>query len=213
MLLPMFSVGFKNYIFGNSIVILLNPDSKPARRLISEAKNNDKYIDGTKGNAGKCLILLDTKEIVMSKIEVKTIKNRYLKYANEINSKNQKLMLEPFLELGFDNYVLPYNVNSILNYNSIPIKKIVKNSKLTNTLIDCTQGRKTRSVITLSNGNIVISSIDSKTIEKRYMKYVDSIYKINLDVENIIENIEDEINLELEEDNLDNEEIIVLGEN
>lgn len=200
MLLPIFSAGFKNYILGNSIVMLLNPDSKPARRIISDAKSNNKYIDLTKGKAGKCLILLNTNEVAMSNKSVKTIKNKYLKYINTVNQKKGQIILEPFLEIGFNNYILPYNVTSILYSNTIPVKKIIKNAKLTNTLIDCTQGKKTRSILTLFNGMVITSSKDATTIEKTYMKYVNNIYEV-LDEDD--EEEEEEENLEVQTEEID----------
>lgn len=48
MLLPLFNMGFKNYVLGNSIVMILNPNSKPAKRMIAEAKNSNTFIDLTK---------------------------------------------------------------------------------------------------------------------------------------------------------------------
>lgn len=149
-------------------------------------------------------MLLDTNELVMSSVEVKTIKNRYLKYINEVNSLKGSIMLEPFLEIGFENYILPYRVNSILNSISIPNKKIIKNAKSTNTLIDCTQGRKTRSVITLKNGNIIISIKDPKTIEKTYMNYINNIYNINTNMLNDSEELKEEL-----EENFEKEESLL----
>lgn len=216
MLLPTFDLGNKNYILGNSVVMILNPNSKPARRIILEAKSQNKYIDLTKGKAGKCLVLLDNDEVAMSFISVKTIKKRYMEYVTKVNTKKGEIILEPFLDIGFENFILPYKVTSIINSNTIPVKKIIKNAKLSKTLIDCTQGRKTRSALTLINGLVIISQIDSKTIKSNYMKYLNGFYELD-DEENIEdieenneENEENEKNKELNQDinNIENFEII-----
>lgn len=199
MLLPTLSVGNKNYILANSITLLLNPDSKPARRIILDAKTSNKYIDFTKGKSGKCLILLDNGEVAMSFLSVKTIRKRYTDYIDLVNKENGKIVLEPFLDIGFDNCILPYKVQSIVNSNSVPIKKLIKNAKNSNTLIDCTQGRKTRSAFLLLNGYIITSKKDPNTIKDNYMNYMNNFYNVEY---NEVSN-EDEI-----EDNFENDEEI-----
>lgn len=198
MLLPMFEVGYGNYLFAESVVMLLNPLSKPARRIITSAKEENRYLDLTTGKAGSCLILLTTGEVAMSAIDVNTIRKRYMKYVNEINQSKETVSLEPFLEIGYKNYILPYRVTGIYNAGPTPIGKIVKNAKSMNTLIDCKQGRELKSILVLETGHVVISAISSETIKKRYMDYVDKINKNNIN--DYIEDIE-----------IENEEIKVLS--
>lgn len=198
MLLPTLNVGNKNYVLGNSIVMILNPDSKPARRIMTEAKSSDKYIDFTKGKAGKCLILLDNNEVAMSFLSVKTIKKRYMDYVNKVNQSKDRIVLEPFMDIGFDNYILPYKVQSIVNSNTIPIKKIIKNAKISNSLIDCTQGRKTRSAFILLNGYVILSKKNPKTIKDNYMMYLNNFYEVDYE-EAIDEEDPEEID-DIEED-------------
>lgn len=198
MLLPTLSVGNKNYVLTNSIVLLLNPDSKPVKRIMIDAKASNRYIDFTKGKTGRCLILLDNGEVAMSFLSVKTIKKRYMDYVDCVNRDKGKIVLEPFLDIGFDNYILPYKVQSIVNANSVPIRKIIKNAKDSNSLIDCTQGRKIRSALLLLNGFIIVSKKDPKTIKDNYMIYVNNFY--NVDYQELLDDGEIEEVEEIEED-------------
>lgn len=193
MLLPMFEVGFGNYLFGESVVMLLNPLSKPARRIITTAKEEDRYLDLTGGKAGSCLILLTTGEVAMSAIDVKTIKNRYMRYVNEINKKELNSKLEPFLEIGYKNYILPYRITGLYPTGNALYNKKVKNAKLNNMLIDCKQGREGKTMLLLSTGHVVLSAINSETIKKRYMDHINIInneykdeFNEELDIEDVV---------------------------
>lgn len=189
MLLPILDVGHQNFILTNSIVMILNPNSKPIKRLISQAKKDNKYIDLTGGKAGDCVILLNTNEIVMSSFDVKTIKKRYMTYVNEINLNNKKLSIEPLIEIGFDNYIFSNYVTTIIQNDTSYATNTIKNAKKNLTLIDCSKGKKTRSIIRLNNEFVISSVLNATTIKNRYMKYVNNINSANI---NLIELSKDE---------------------
>lgn len=173
MLLPMLEVGYGNYIFTNQVLMICNPDSKPTRRIISKAKENNTYIDLTFGRAGTCLIILNNGEVAMSAIDVNTIKKRYMRSINEINTiTNIKANLEPFLELGFKNYILPYNVTGIYKPGTNAMNRFIKNARNQDLLIDCKQGRSLRSVIKTTSDYVILSSKNPDTIMEKYMQYV-----------------------------------------
>lgn len=191
MFLPLLEVGYGNYIFTSSVIMLINPLSKPARRMITKAKKEETFIDLTLGNAGACLLLLDTGEIIMSSIDVKTIMNRYMKHVNNADlNKDQKL--EPFLEIGYKNYILPYKVTGLYTPKSKSISTAIKNAKNTEMLIDCKQGRETRSVIFVQGGYVIASAITPDTIRRRYMNAIKKINNNEIDVNDIIEDDENE---------------------
>lgn len=56
---------------------------------------------------------------------------------------------------------------SILNPDAAPVKRIVKNSKDTELLLDATCGRKTQSVIVMDSGHIVLSAIKPDLLSNR----------------------------------------------
>ena len=72
------------------------------------------------------------------------------------------------INIGFGNMVNADRVISIVSPESAPIKRIVQDSKLKNTLIDATHGRKTMSVIITDSDNVVLSYMDLKQISQRF---------------------------------------------
>lgn len=174
---PFLDVGFKNYVFPENIVILLNPNSQPIIRFVKEKKDNGECFDIRQGKKTRSVLVLDTGEIIVSPVGAKTIQSRYLKYADEVNKNNTARFINPFLEIGFMNYVLPERVSIILNPNSQPTIRLIKDAKNDKRCFDIKQGKKTRSVLVLNTGEIVISAIETKTIQNRYFKYINEINK------------------------------------
>lgn len=204
MLLPIIDVGFKNYIFAKEIVMLINPDSKPAQRIKLRARDNNQFLDLTAGRAVSCLILLNNGEIAASSFETGTIKRRYSNYADKVNESNSKVSLEPFIEIAFENYVLPYNLTGIYSAKSAPSVNLVKNAKARDMLIDCTKGKKTRSVLILDQGYVVISNKSSRAIKNNYMSYINNInhikdYQIEMDDEEDDDDEDNELELKKED--------------
>ena len=178
MLKPLLEIGHGNFIFPEQTVIILNPDSQPTKRMVQQAKAMNKIFNTCQGRKTKAVILLKTGDVVLSAITARTIKNRYLDYADAVNlNRLHSHCIEPFLEVGFDNFILPENVGAIFNPNSQPVKRLVKDAKANGRYIDVRQGRKTRSVLALNTGEVVVSAIDAKTIRNRYLKYIN---KVNL---------------------------------
>lgn len=172
---PFLDIGFGNFVFPLQTSIILNPDSQPVIRLIKESKKNNNCFDISQGNKTRAVIVLKTGKIILSAVNSKTIKNRYLEYIDKVNQGNSFIYINPFLEIGFENYVLPENVEVILNPNSQPTVRLVKNAKNNNNCFDIRQGKKTRAVIVLKTGEIVLSAIEAKTIRNRFLKYVNKI--------------------------------------
>ena len=195
MLLPLYEIGFGNYVFPEQVILLMNASSKNATNIIQKAKTENKCIDARAGRSVKSVLVLSSKEIILSSIDVKTLRNRYIRHINEINKVNKKQLLEPFLEIGFENYLLPYNVSSLLNATSKNGIKVIKLAKQLDNCIDCRQGRKTRTAIVLSNNTVILSAIAAETIRNRYQKKILDVYS----------EVEDN-DLDLDEEKLYNED-------
>lgn len=71
------------------------------------------------------------------------------------------------LNVGRNNFVLPSRILSITTWDSSSIKKIVQLGKEKNLIINATCGKKTRSVIFMDTGNIVLSSVQAETLASR----------------------------------------------
>ena len=57
---------------------------------------------------------------------------------------------------------------AVVSPDAAPVKRMVQSVKGTRTLIDATQGRKTKAVIITSDDHIVLSALQPETIAKRF---------------------------------------------
>lgn len=70
------------------------------------------------------------------------------------------------LHTGFRNYVNEDRVHAIVQPNTAPVKRNINNAADKETLIDCTMGRKTRSVI-YTDEYVILSSIATHKLKER----------------------------------------------
>lgn len=71
------------------------------------------------------------------------------------------------LNVGFYNFVASDKVLALIRSDSAPMRRMVQESRKAGTLIDATQGRKTKSVVFLSGGIMVTSALSQETLAKR----------------------------------------------
>ena len=72
-----------------------------------------------------------------------------------------------FLNIGFQNMVALSRVVAIVSPDSAPVKRIVSESKKEGNLIDASLGRRTRSVIIMDSGHVVLSTVQPETLVSR----------------------------------------------
>ncbi len=72
-----------------------------------------------------------------------------------------------FLNIGYGNVVSANRIIAIISPESAPIKRIIQEAKEKGVLIDATYGRKTRCVIVMDNGSVVLSPNMPETIGGR----------------------------------------------
>lgn len=71
------------------------------------------------------------------------------------------------INVGFGNMVNTDRIIAIINPDSAPAKRIIQKNKENDSVIDATQGRKTKSIIITDADKIVLSSLLSETIVGR----------------------------------------------
>ena len=71
------------------------------------------------------------------------------------------------VNVGFGNIVSSDRIISIVSPESAPVKRLVQEAKDNKTAIDATYGRRTRSVIIMDDGHVVLSAIQPETIASR----------------------------------------------
>jgi len=78
-------------------------------------------------------------------------------------AKNDNKMLN----IGFNNGVVASRIIAIVNPSSSPMKRLREEARQKGTLIDATQGRKTRSIIVTDSSHVILSAIQAETISNR----------------------------------------------
>jgi regulator of extracellular matrix RemA (YlzA/DUF370 family) len=72
------------------------------------------------------------------------------------------------INVGFGNTVPASRVIAVVGNDSLPVKRSVGEAKEKQMLIDATQGRKTRAVVYVDSGHLVLSSLQPETIASRF---------------------------------------------
>ena len=75
------------------------------------------------------------------------------------------------LNIGFGNMVSANRVMAIISPESAPIKRMVQDARDKGLLIDATYGRKTRAVLVMDSGQIVLSAIQPETVAHRLVQH------------------------------------------
>lgn len=70
------NVGFGNMVAADRVVAIASPDSAPIKRLIIDAKEDERVIDVTCGRRTRAVIITDSEHIILSAIWAETISNR-----------------------------------------------------------------------------------------------------------------------------------------
>ena len=73
----------------------------------------------------------------------------------------------PLLHVGFNNYVLTDKIVALVSSESAPMRRLVQQVRKNGSLIDATQGRKTKCVIFTTGPSLVLSSVSQETLAKR----------------------------------------------
>ncbi len=71
------------------------------------------------------------------------------------------------LNVGFYNFVSSEKILALIRSDSAPMRRMVQEARKAGTLIDATQGRKTKSVIFLIGGIMVTSALSQETLARR----------------------------------------------
>ncbi len=73
------------------------------------------------------------------------------------------------INIGFGNIVSANRVIAIVSPESAPIKRIITDAREGDKLIDATYGRRTRAVIIMDSGHVVLSAIQPETVANRFV--------------------------------------------
>ncbi len=71
------------------------------------------------------------------------------------------------INIGFGNMVSASRLVAIVSPESAPIKRIIQDTRERGQLIDATYGRRTRAVIVMDSGHVILSAIQPETVAGR----------------------------------------------
>ena len=78
------------------------------------------------------------------------------------------------VNIGFGNIVSTQRIVAIVSPESAPIKRMVQEAKYNKTAVDATYGRRTRAVIIMDSGHIILSAVQPETVASRVDKDINS---------------------------------------
>jgi len=74
------NIGFGNIVSANRIIAIVSPESAPIKRIINEAKENNRLIDATYGRRTRAVIITDSTHVVLSAIQPETVAHRFINH-------------------------------------------------------------------------------------------------------------------------------------
>ena len=74
--MKLINVGFGNAVNSDRVIAIISNDSAPAKRIISQAKENNMLIDATQGRKTQAILIMDSDHVVSTYLKAETILNR-----------------------------------------------------------------------------------------------------------------------------------------
>ena len=77
------------------------------------------------------------------------------------------------INIGFGNMVSASRLVAIVSPESAPIKRIIQDVRERGDLIDATYGRRTRAVIIMDSGHVILSALQPETLSARLSQHAE----------------------------------------
>ena len=71
------------------------------------------------------------------------------------------------INIGFGNMISAQRLVGIVSPDSAPIKRLIQESRDEGTLVDATYGRRTRAVLIMDSGHVILSAVQPETVAHR----------------------------------------------
>lgn len=71
------------------------------------------------------------------------------------------------VNIGFGNMISAQRLISVIGPDSAPVKRMIQEAREGGSLIDATYGRRTRAVLIMDSGHIVLSALQPETVSAR----------------------------------------------
>ena len=78
-------------------------------------------------------------------------------------------MFTELIHLGFSNMAAINKAVAVISPNSAPAKRLIQEGRNRGLIIDVTNGRKTKAILIMDSGHIILAAITPETIASRVM--------------------------------------------
>lgn len=85
--MKLLNIGFGNLVAAGRLIAVVAPDSAPVKRLVQEARDEGRLVDGTAGRRTRAVLMMDDGHVVLSAIQTETIAGRLQTDTEEGKSK------------------------------------------------------------------------------------------------------------------------------
>ncbi len=75
--------------------------------------------------------------------------------------------MKQFLHIGYGNMINPDKLVCVVSPESAPMKRLIQAAKDSGMIVDASQGRKTKAVLVMDSGHVVLSALLPETIALR----------------------------------------------
>ena len=75
--MKLINIGFGSFIAARRVLVVLDPDSAPIKRVVQEARDRGMLIDASYGRKTKSVILMDTDHVILSSLEPQVLAERW----------------------------------------------------------------------------------------------------------------------------------------
>ena len=143
-------------------------------RLHSHIRNMKKMLTTEKEGIGRKLDFMAQEmnreaNTILSKSSDLEISNIAIDLKTEIEKVREQIQnVARLINIGFGNVVNSQKIVAVVSPDAAPVKRMVQSIKGTRSLIDATQGRKTKAVIVTSDDYLVLSALQPETIARRF---------------------------------------------
>jgi regulator of extracellular matrix RemA (YlzA/DUF370 family) len=70
------NIGFGNFVCANRVIAMVDPDSAPIKRIVTEARDKANLIDATYGRKTRAVIITDT-HVILAALQPETLAQRF----------------------------------------------------------------------------------------------------------------------------------------
>ena len=71
------------------------------------------------------------------------------------------------INIGYGNMISSSRVVAVVSSESAPVRRIIQDARDKGVLIDATCGRRTRSVLVMDSGHVILSAVQPETLALR----------------------------------------------